>query len=91
VRVNFLRKADVIVRSRHAPSIDSQGIDLCVIPHGSDWTLPHIHKGQWQRFLRVHAGDLRSIGGGVQSYTRGVWDLGDNVRYLYFMARRNDQ
>jgi len=24
-------------------------------------------------------------------YTRGVWDLGVNVRYLYFMARRNDK
>ncbi len=24
-------------------------------------------------------------------YTRSVWDLGVNVRYLYFMARRNDK
>ncbi|NOX43074.1 MAG: hypothetical protein GXP19_04980 [Gammaproteobacteria bacterium] len=25
------------------------------------------------------------------SYTRGVWDLGVNVRPIYFMARRNDE
>jgi len=24
-------------------------------------------------------------------YTRGVWDLGVNVRPIYFMARRNDE
>ena len=28
---------------------------------------------------------------GYFSYTRGVWDLGVNVRPIYFMARRNDE
>jgi len=28
---------------------------------------------------------------GKVKYTRGVWDIGVNVRPIYFMARRNDE
>jgi len=27
----------------------------------------------------------------IARYTRGVWDLGVNVRPIYFMARRSDE